>query len=366
MHNSLPRGLAAGLLMLFFVLGCQPSAGGPSSAPPAASPAATANESPDAWERTLAAAKQEGRLLLITNPGHRGFVEHAAPIFQQEHGIQVEAVYMNGRETVERILAEYGAGQVRTDVAVGGETNLYPVVQTGVLEPFTVPNVAGISERLREAIGPDNSYYPQMLNVYALLVNTQIIPQERVPRRWADLLDPYYRGKMVVHNPGTSGGGNNWLSAVHEVPELGRPYLERVAQQDVLIVQDPAGVEATVARGERPLGVPAGGRALLTQAGAPLQWVIPEEGVAFSIQNISIPKNAPHPNAARVWANFVLSKRAQEWWYQFGNYTPVRGDVELERPEYNLANLPLLGGKGYRPPQEAPQWLTVGKQIFAH
>ncbi len=355
-----------------------PRAGGPPGAPRAAAPQPAApqprgpqaapQEDPvlqatdEAWEQVVTAAKREGQLLLITNPGHRQWVEHATPVFEQEYGIQIEVVYMNGRQAEERLMAEFGAGRIQTDVAVGGDSNFYTLATNGILESFTVPNTAAISERLRSAIGPGDTYYPQMLNVYALLVNTQTIPAERVPQRWADLIDPYYKGKMVLHNPGTTGGGNSWFSSAYGV--LGRAYMEKLAQQDLLIVQDPAGVESVVARGERGLGVPGGGRALITQHGAPLRWIVPEEGVAFSIQMLAIPKNAPHPNAARVWVNFALSKPAQEWWNKYGHYTPVREDVELERPEFHLANLPTLGA-GYRPPQEAQRWLREGRAIFS-
>jgi iron(III) transport system substrate-binding protein len=353
------RWLVVALLAL--ALGCQPSAAGPA---PTAAPAAAPAPSGDTWEQVVAAAQQEGHLTLITNPGHRGVIERATPLFQQEYGIDVEVTYLNGREATERLLAEVGAGQVRTDAIVSGDSNIWSVAQMGVLESYTVPNTAAISDRLRPTIGPDNTYYPQMLNVYGLVVNTQVIPPERIPRRWADLVDPYYRGKIIVHNPGTTGGGNTWLAAANEAPGLGRPYLEKIAQQDVIIVQDPAGVEAAVARGERGVGVPAGGRSVVTQPGAPLKWVVPEEGVAFSVQTVAIPKQAPRPNAARVWVNFMLTKQVQEWWYDIGHYTPVRTDVDLDTPEYNLANLPLLGGTGYRPPDEAPQSLSLGKAIF--
>lgn len=353
------RWLVAGLLLL--ALGCQPSAAGPATtSPPPAAPAATGDD----WDRVLVAARQEGRLNLITNPGHRGVIERAVPVFRQEYGIEVDVTYMNGREATERLLAEHGAGQVRTDAAVSGDTTFWAIAPLGVLKSYTIPNAAAIPERLRGTIGQDNTYYPKMLNVYGLVVNTQVIPPERIPRRWADLADPYYRGKIVLHNPGTSGGGNSWMSAAHETPGLGRPYLEKIAQQDLIIVQDPAGVEAAVARGERGIGVPAGGRSVVTQPGAPLKWIVPEEGVAFSVQTVGIPQQAPRPNAGRVWANFMLTKQVQEWWYQYGHYTPVREDVELDPPEYNLANLTLLGGTGYRPPAEAERWLGVGKAIF--
>jgi iron(III) transport system substrate-binding protein len=368
MHRFHWLGIYA--LAVVLLIGCQsgpttaPGSAATGSAAPSASAPSAAQPAGDPWDQVVAAAKQEGRLMVATNPGHRQFMEHAIPVFREEYGIEVETVYINGRETAERVLAEHGAGQMRIDVAVGGDNNLWDLAPMGVLESFTVPNTAGISDRLREAIGPDNTYYPQMLNVYALLVNTRVIPPERVPRRIADLADPYYKGKMVVHNPATTGGGNSWMKMVHEVPELGRPFLEKLAQQDLMIVQDPAGVEAVVARGERGIGVPAGGRALITQEGAPLRWLVPEEGVAFSIQNLSIPKMAPHPNAARVWVNFGLSKRVQEWWNDFGHYTPARADVELANPEFHLSNLPLLAGKGYGPPGETRRWLNVGKEIF--
>jgi iron(III) transport system substrate-binding protein len=286
------------------------------------------------------------------------------PAFESEYGIKVELVHVSGRESTERVLAEVGAGQVRTDVAGGGDTNIYTLLQYDALEPYTVPNADAIPPQLRAKIGPNGTYYPLMLVTYALLLNTQVIPAERAPRRWADLADPYYRGKIVVHNPTTSGGGNTWLAGAHDDPTLGRPYLEKIAQQDLLVAQDPATVESTVARGERGIGLPGVGRAVVTQAGAPIRWIIPEEGVAYSVDVAAIPKGAPHPNAARVWINFILSPQAQAWWHPNGRYTPVRTDVQVEEPEYLLSNLKLLGGHGTRAPEDVPKWLDLGKQLF--
>ncbi len=357
MQGTAARWWASVCLGLMLAVGCGPAAV-PSASSASGAPAA------DSWDTVVENARREGQVSILSNPGHRAFMEHAIPAFQQQYGITVDIAYTNGRESAERVLAEVGAGQVRTDVAGGGDTNMYELAQNEAIAAYTVPNADGIAEPVREKIGPGNTYYPTMLVTYALLANTQAIPAERLPRRWADLTDPYYKGKIVIHNPATNGGGNTWLAGAYDDPTLGRPYLEKIAQQDLLVAQDPATVEATVARGERGIGLPGVGRAVVTQAGAPIKWIIPDEGVVYSVDVDAIPKGAPHPNAARVWVNFILSPQAQAWWYPNGRYTPVRTDVQVDEPEYLLSNLKLLGTHGTRAPQDVPKWLDLGKSIF--
>jgi iron(III) transport system substrate-binding protein len=359
--------LAAALL-----IGCQsgsPSAPGSAAAQPAAPSVAGAppgaEPEKDAWEQVVAAARAEGQVLLYVNPGTRPFMEHAIPAFQQEYGVQAEPVYMSGREVEERLYAEHGAGQYRADIVSAANASAYGLYKTGLLETINLPNTRAITERLRH-IGPVGTYYPQYVDPYGILVNIQQVPPERLPTRWADLLDPYYRGKIVLHDPTTAGGGNTWLGLVHETPGLGRPYLEQLARQDLLMVQQPTQVESMIARGERSIGLPIGLRALALQRGAPIQYVAPQEGVFLIVSSVAVAKNAPHPNAARVWANFMLSKRAQEWWHQQANYTPVREDVQPEQSEVNLANVQLMGGVGFWPPDQSPHWLEVARSIFRH
>jgi iron(III) transport system substrate-binding protein len=359
--------LGIALIVVLTGLGCAPSAAPPlgASAPAAAERAARADAPSDAgWESVVAAARQEGRLLVINHPSHRLFLEYVVPIFREEFGIEVEVAYLPGRAAYERVLAEAGAGQVRTDIAASADHEMASLAEQGLLEPSPVPGAAGIASLLRGEIGSNNTYYPHYLNVYGLLVNTRELPPERVPQRWTDLVDPYYRGNIALHNPGTAGGGNSWFYAAHEAPTLGRAYLEQFARQNLMIVTEANQVQATVARGERAIGVPGSAQAIAAHKDAPLRWTIPAEGVAYSTQVLGIPRNAPHPNAAKVWVNFMLSKRVQEWLNQHGYYTPVRDDVELENPEFNLANMPILG-PGKRPAAETGKWLALGAEMFS-
>jgi iron(III) transport system substrate-binding protein len=367
MQGITARCWASVFVAVWLAVGCGPSATPPAASAPSGAGSggsAAAAGTADSWDNVVERARREGQVSILSNPGHRAFMEHAIPAFEQQYGIKVDIAYTNGRETTERVMAEVGAAQVRTDVAGGGDTNVFELVQNDAVEAYAVPNADGIAAAVREKIGPGNTYYPTMLVTYALLANTQAIPPDRLPRRWADLTDPYYKGKIVIHNPATNGGGNTWLAGASEDPSLGRPYLEKIAQQDLLVSQDPATVEATVARGERGIGLPGVGRAVVTQAGAPIKWIIPEEGVVYSVDVDAVPRGAPHPNAARVWVNFILSPEAQAWWHPNGRYTPVRIDVEVAEPEYLLSNLKLLGTHGTRAPQDVPKWLDLGKSIF--
>src|SRR5205823_6214597 len=108
-------------------------------------------------------------------------------------------------------------------------------------------------------------------------------------------------------------------------PNVGEEYLRRLyAEQDVRLDTSPREFEVVVVRGERGIGLGMQPRQLVANPGAPLQWIVPREGVLYIPIGLGMLKNSPHPNAAQLYMNFRLSEEAQRAEYQKIGSAPSR------------------------------------------
>jgi len=132
------------------------------------------------------------------------------------------------------------------------------------------------------------------------------------PRTWKDLLDPKWKGKLVTAHPGYSGViATHVLALVHL---HGWDYFKQLAQSKPMLVQsavDPSGV---VASGERPVAVNGGDYTFyqIKKKGNPVEIVFPKEGVPLVISPTAIAAFAPHPNAAKLFTDFIFSREVQQ------------------------------------------------------
>ena len=140
--------------------------------------------------------------------------------------------------------------------------------------------------------------------------NTNLVKPEEAPKSHADLLDPKWKGKMVKAHPGYSG---TIMTATQQlVRDLGWPYLEKLAQQSVMQVQSAADTPKKISLGER--AVQADGNEynllLLKEAGQPVEPVYAAEGTPQIVGPNGVFKNAPNPNAARLFQNWRSPRSA--------------------------------------------------------
>jgi iron(III) transport system substrate-binding protein len=158
----------------------------------------------------------------------------------------------------------------------------------------------------------DGFHYGLRATVNVIAYNTKAIPAAEAPRTWKDLLDPKWRGRLVTAHPGYSGViATHVLALVHL---HGWDYFKALAQNKPMLVQsavDPAGV---VASGERPVAVDGGDYTFyqVKKKGNPVEIVYPKEGVPLVVSPSAITSFAPHPNAARLFTDFIFSREVQQ------------------------------------------------------
>lgn len=304
---------------------------------PAAATAAPAAGAPDdevAKVKALyyEAARREGKLVIYGGgaPDQFGPVKAA---FQQEFpGITVDSVDQRGRETREKILVEQQSKNYVADLAITGTDTQASIIEAGATEEYQSLFADKVVPDLKPQFATSSPY---TASNYTIVINTTLVKPEDEPKSWKDVLDPKWKGKLALDDPRGSGPGAYVLASVEEV--LGQDFTTQLAKQDVFIATQAGPLWAALLRGERVMFLSSSHRDVVTQKqqGAPVKQIRPVEGIVFSPTPQALLKNAPHPNAAKLWIDWSLSKQGQQVMTENG-YGPVRSDVTVKIPEASL------------------------------
>ena len=251
-----------------------PAPKAPAAAQPASPPVASATTSSAApapaqdawraqWETTLAAAKQEGRVVVFGPPGDSS--RQALTAFQSTYPeIQVEFFGARGADFITRVLAERRADQYLADVHVGGTGGIIgELLPAGAIDPLKPalirPEVLddshwyngfdwGFMDRERQRVFSYTSYVS-----WSVFINRDVIPEGEFTRL-DDLLDPKYRGKISINEPRDSSAGA--FHSVVIIKQLGTDaYRKLLTEQDISVHPDTRQQVETLVRGTRPIGI---------------------------------------------------------------------------------------------------------------
>lgn len=327
----------------------QPSAAKP--AQPAAAPAKPAEAKPGApvaaaastpaWQpdpQLLAAAKAEKEVVWYA-ASTQVLVERGAKRFEEITGISVEATRLSAGPIRDRFLRERQTGLRKVDVVShGNEAIFLEYKQRGVLEKYAPKG----TEKLRkDFLDADGMYHVQNLSVAMIAYNPRAFSGADIPKRWADAIDPKYRGKVAMADPRHSGVTLELVA--HMAKLFGWQYFEKLKANQVHLVRSAHELVPLLVSGERPLAVGAlmGSSLPAKQKGSPLEIVFPEEGTYPGPAPAALVKDAPHPSGAKLLLDFLFSQEYQALLLTEGYY-PVRDDVPLSADVPSLVNAKLF------------------------
>jgi ABC-type Fe3+ transport system substrate-binding protein len=328
----------------------------------------SAAQAADAYQpdpNLVEAAKKEGQVLLYTTQIVDQIVRPLIKSFQSYvPGVDVKYVRADGLALTLRMTNEARAGRVQSDLWVMVD-GVGTVLKNGFAAQFAVPNAKGLPSTL---VDPNGFWIATNLGVRSAAYNTQLVPKDVAPHSYQDLLDPRWKGKMVW-NPKSMTGAWGFISTVIKGmgEEQGMAYLRALAKQD--IVPLPIAIRAVLDRvigGEYAIGLEMNNThaAISAAQGAPVQWV-PLNPVSETIQAAGITKGAPHPNAARLFIDFMVSRTGQEI-FRDNDYLPMHPDINAKIPELR----PEQGGYRavmYRPEDidsDTARWAKIYEELF--
>jgi len=311
----------------------------------------------DKWEsEILAAARQEGKVV-IYNGSSPGLTDVVAKAFTDKYGIAIERLDARPVEVRERIRTEQSAGRFVGDITISITETLKLQNTTGVLQPHgALPSLA----RVRDDLAGEGTVLPFAMVRWAILLNNRLVPPGQEPRTWSDLLDPKWKGKILMDDPRTNGGGYFLFSATYKA--FGRDFHERLAAQKPVLSSNVSLNERRVVQGEYALYLPQVVPNLSRLKGLPIRAISPEEGLPYGVSGAAMLTKAPHPNAARLFMEFLLSDEGQEAVATRG-YGSVTGLVSKKLPPAlsQLVQAPLLGTASSA---DADKMLKLAAEIY--
>lgn len=301
-----------------------PPAGAKAASPVAASPVAVPKSTSWINPDLLAKAKQEGTVTFYT-AAELAASEAMGKSFEAATGVKVEVVRSGGERLYSRIAQERQARQFLVDVFVTSvEAHMYEYKKDGLLQNYKIVEDAKIPAEFKD---PDGAFYASFLSRSMIAYNPKIVPADQAPKSWKDLLDPKWKGKLAHSHPAYSGTTLTTMVMLSQM--YGWKYYEDLAKNEPLIVQSAIEPLPLVISGERPVAALISGDAAITEKlkGNPVEVVYPEEGLSLARIPGGIFKDAPHPNAAKLFQDFMMSQDGQQIWIDQQNYTSARDDV---------------------------------------
>jgi iron(III) transport system substrate-binding protein len=359
MHSSVSQRLGLSLLAILALAGCSPPiAASPTAvpakaAPPTSVPAAPAQQKPadppvaksaaedplaDARAQYYDAAKAEGKLVLY-GVGPRELWDPLKAAFQRRYpGIELEGIDQRGRESREKVFAEQQARAYSVDIIISGFSTQNELAEAGYAEPFRSKFAGDVRPELAFSTDYLNS---RTVGLLSLTINTTLVPPDQEPKLWNDILDPKWRGKICMDDPRGSGPGNPIMAGLDIL--YGDEFLNKLAEQKPFFATQAGPLLAGLSRGEYLLylsGVTAD-IVKQRQSGASIKYVKLADGVGISQNAQSLIKNAPHPNAAKLWLEWSLSEEGQQELAGVGQ-GPIRKGVKAQEFEADLDGVALL------------------------
>jgi ABC-type Fe3+ transport system substrate-binding protein len=274
------------------------------------------------WDKTVEAAKKEGKIVasIPPSPELRKGMEIAFP---RRYGVAVEFVPARGGAIIQRMISEAKAHMQYFDVHIGGTesivSGLLPENILDAVEPlFILPEVKDPKQWWGGHFWVDSAKRFVYPFVAYQTVSLWCNPNEYKAsdfQSFDDLLSPKLKGKIGMSDPRVSGAGNSMWS--HMLAVKGEEYLKRLMAQQPLVVRDLRLLGDNLSKGKVAVTVGIGYSELLPfiKAGLPIAPLpTPKEGVfaTSGYGNLAIFKNAPHPNATKVFINWLLSRDGQE------------------------------------------------------
>ncbi len=304
--------------------------------------AATADE----WQKIVAAAKQEGSVSVSASSSE--LLRQVLLTFEQDYpGIKIAYHSGNLRDFWARVDKEREVGQYLWDLRVGGvDASTYQAKDRGLLDP--IPPLLALPEVIDDAkwLGGVQSLYGDKEKKYVLLfsgyqfgfsVDRDVIPEKDF-KDAQDLLNPRWKGKIVLQDPRRGGSGNEAIAAF--IIKYGEQFVhDLMVKQEVVISDNKRQMAEWVVRKRYPIAIGLGSDDTIAQ--------FQNQGLGKNVKTVSggdvlggdaviVLNKAPHPNATKVFINWLLTQKVQAQLGEVAQMNSRRIDVKPGNPELAL------------------------------
>lgn len=266
-------------------------------------------------------------------------------VFTEDTGIKVEHLTLKNGEILQRLTHEADSGVVIADLwFTGGADTFIIAAGNGLLLPYESPNGDELDDVMKD---PEHFWYGTSLTLVNWVVNTELIKEKglNMPKVWDDLLQEGLKGKVSMSNPASSGTAYNVVSAVLQTrgKEEGWSYLKKLIDQVPFFTargSDPANM---VVNGEAIIGINASNGDRELEINNPhIKLVYPSDGTGWWPQPAAIIKGTKHSDEAKVFIDWIISKKGMETIASSRNAAVARKDVKIPEGIEDIKNIALF------------------------
>lgn len=280
-------------------------------------------------QKLIEGAMKEGEVMLYSSSGMEEIRAITKSFGKKYPFLNVRFLKKGGGQLFNVVQMEIRGGQYIVDVYWAGMSTLGPIfaLEKGSLARYMSPERAGIPDVYKDEEG---YWTATRISVASFVYHTMKVPPEKVPQNYHDLLDPFWKGKLSVD---TSRARFPQLLVKRMGWEGAEEYLKKLAQQDLGLYRGRTARMQLILAGENfgSLDINADNVVEMKRKGAPLDYAVMDPTL-LSLTSVAMPKKAPHPHAALLLYDFIISKEGQEVLAREKN-VPVHEDVEIQDKE---------------------------------
>jgi iron(III) transport system substrate-binding protein len=272
-------------------------------------------------------AKAEGKLIFYTSMDSKT-ANKLADNFGKKYGITPSVFRSGTGKVLAKVEAEFAANKPMWDVCQVSDMAPFIVWQRkGLLAKYKPKGFAKFFDYMKD---PDGHWLAVKSNTSVIAFNTNKIKKAEAPKSWKGLLDPKWKGMISMSNPYYAGTTAVNIACIVEIH--GWDYYRALAKNQPFIGDSHGALQTMMISAERPL-LPG------KYKGQPCDVVYPAEGVTLSPGPAGILKKAAHPNAAKLFMDYICSKEAQEiiaakYYYPGREDVPAKGQPSLGKLKF--------------------------------
>jgi iron(III) transport system substrate-binding protein len=263
---------------------------------------------------------EEQKTVVLYSAHTQEIIDGMVPMFESATGIKAEVVKLGSSDVVARVKAEQANPLCDVIWSIGGEQL---EANPDLLESYTPKDW----DKIVDVFKVGNKWLPYTGIVMVFIVNTDMVPENLTPRRWTDLEDPRLKGMISSAAADKSGSSYMQLATVLNIYKDRGWNVYKGILTNFVISGSSSAVPRFVNDGELAVGITLEDNAYrYVEGGGPVKIVYPEDGTTAAPDGIALVKGAPHPEAAKRFIDWTLSKQAQDYLVQQMGRRPVRVD----------------------------------------
>jgi iron(III) transport system substrate-binding protein len=272
-----------------------------------------------ASDALIEGAKKEGQVVFYASMEAQSAQRLSAGFEKRYPFVKVNATRIGSERMATRLVAEAQARNVQADVVSQSGFDFYGVLQKGIFDVYNSPERAALPPEYKDEKG---LWVMSAATLNVIGYNTRLVPPASIPKSFWDLTEPKWKGQLLMDE-----NESKWMAGMmtHYGEAKVLDLLRRLAAQEIQFRAGHTLIQTLAAAGERPVVVVAfaNGVERLKKERAPMDWVAADPIIGLTF-GVALAKNAPHPNAAKLLIDYLLSKEGQEIIADAGYFVPRR------------------------------------------